>query len=582
MTYAELKQQADARWQEKTRQRRTRVILGESAPDYDNGGRRMKVALEAEIARRALDVSLERTGNFGMDWKSPLVTVIKPGKVPVWYGPVLAEDVPAFVDEVIAGERVNTPLALFAESEVPYQDVQPLNTVPWFAVQQRVIMEHWGHLDPESIWDYIANGGYAPLQKVMSGAMTPEQVIEELKASGLTGRGGAYFPTGVKWEGARRARRNPKFVMCNCEEGEPAIYKDRRLLESNPHQLVEGMLLCAFVIGAHKGYCYIGEHPLARLRFAEALRQANEVGVLGKNVLGFDFECDIEIRHGAGSYVSGESSAMQASIEGGRAMPRVKLARSVESGLWELPTCANNVETLAFTPLIADKGGAWFAGIGNGGSKGMTGTKMYSLTGHLVDVGLVEVPFGLPVRHFAEELCGGTRSGKPIKTVIFGGPTGGPIPPALFDTPADPHHCGEIGVLAFGAGGVIVLDESACLVDTVKYFMAFMENQSCGKCTPCRIGCHELLVTLQRISEGRGTAADVLTLEDMGDQVAKLSICGHGQAAPYPVFMVIQHWREELDAHISDRRCPAGVCKMVPTDEIGQGGYLLMQPVRVH
>ncbi|MDE3077253.1 MAG: NADH-quinone oxidoreductase subunit F, partial [Chloroflexota bacterium] len=294
-----------------------------------------------------------------------------------------------------------------------------------------------------------------------------------------------------------------------------------------------------------------------------------------------DFELDIEIRWGAGSYVSGEGSAMMASIEGGRGMPRVKLARSAESGLWERPTCYNNVETFSFVPLVVNNGGAWLAAIGDL-PNGMSGTKMYSLTGHLNNVGLVEVPFGLPVRHFADELCGGTRSGRPIKTVIFGGPTGGPIPPDLFDTPADPHSCSKIGVLAFGAGGVVILDDSACLVDAVKYFMAFMENQSCGKCTPCRIGCHELLVTLQRISEGRGVPADVLTLEDMGDQVAKLSICGHGQAAPYPIFMLIQHWRDELEAHINDKRCPAGVCRMQAAPDVGQTGYLLMQPVRVH
>ncbi|MDE3078286.1 MAG: NADH-quinone oxidoreductase subunit F, partial [Chloroflexota bacterium] len=308
MNYQELKERADREWQAKVGQRRTRIILGESAPDYDNGGRNNRAAFEREIAARKLDVSLERTGNFGMDWKSPLVTVIKPGKVPVWYGPVRQADIPGFVDEVVVGDKVNAPAALFVESDQPYQGVPALKDVPWYAVQQRLIMEHWGRIDPESTWDYLANGGYTALQKVLSGGIAPEQVIEELKTSGLTGRGGAYFPTGLKWESARRARGRPKFVICNCEEGEPAIYKDRRLLESNPHQLIEGMMICAYVVGSHKAYCYIGEHPVARTRFAEAIRQANELGILGKNVLGFDFELDIEIRWGAGSYVSGEGS----------------------------------------------------------------------------------------------------------------------------------------------------------------------------------------------------------------------------------------------------------------------------------
>ncbi|MHB8618473.1 MAG: NADH-quinone oxidoreductase subunit F, partial [Chloroflexota bacterium] len=457
MTYEDLKDQAVRQWEDRRGQRRTRIVLSESATDYDAGGKRTKAAFEREIASRGLDISLERTGNFGMDWKCPLVTVIKPGRVPVWYGPVTAADVPAFMDDVVVGTQVNIPLALFVESDQPYQGVTPLKDVPWYAVQHRIVMDLWGHIDPESIQDYIANGGYGALHKLLSGQITPEQVIDELKTSGLIGRGGAYFPTGIKWEGARRARGAPKFVVCNCEEGEPSIYKDRRLLESDPHKLIEGMAICAAIIGSKKAYIYIGEHPVARRRFAHAVAQANELGLLGKNILGFDFECDIEIRFGAGSYVSGESSAMQASIEGGRAMPRVKLARSVESGLWEKPTVVNNVETFAFIPHIIHNGGAWFAAIGD---KRATGTKMYSLTGHLTNVGLVEVPFGLPIRKFVEDLAGPMRSGLPVKTIIFGGPTGGTIPADLWDTPADPKSCADIGVLAYGAGGVILLDES--------------------------------------------------------------------------------------------------------------------------
>ncbi len=338
------------------------------------------------------------------------------------------------------------------------------------------------------------------------------------------------------------------------------------------------MAICAYVIGSHKGYNYIGPHPLAVERFNHALKQANETGILGKQVLGFDFELDIETRRGFGSYVSGEASAMQASIEGGRAMPRVKLQRSVEAGVWEKPTCVNNTETFSFAPPIIHNGGKWFSEIGTG----MSGTKMYSITGHSEYVGLIEVPFGIPVRTFVEDLAGPIRSGRPIKSIVFGGPTGGPIPPHLFDTPADPKDCNKIGVLAFGAGGVIVLDDSACHVDVLKYFMAFMENQSCGKCTPFRIGCHELLLVLERISQGRGVPEDILTLEDMGDEVAKLSICGHGQAAPYPIFMVLQHYRDEVEAHIVDKRCPAGVCPMQPPEDATQSGFLLMQPVRVH
>jgi len=367
-------------------------------------------------------------------------------------------------------------------------------------------------------------------------------------------------------------------VLCNTEEGEPSIYKDRRICESDPHKIIEAMTICAYVIGAHKGYNYIGPHPLAVERFNHAVKQANEAGLLGDNILGFDFDFDLETRRGFGSYVSGEGSAMQTSIEGMRATPRVKLQRPVEAGVWEKPTSYNNTETFSLVPAILKNGGAWFAAIGSG----TPGTKMYSITGHSEFVGLIEVPFGIPVREFVDKLAGPIRSGRPVKTIIFGGPTGGPIPPALFDTPAEPHACNAIGLLAYGAGGVIVLDDSACVVDVIKYFMAFMENQSCGKCTPCRIGCHELLLTLDHISQGLGKPEDILTLEDMGDQVAKLSICGHGQAAPYPVFMMLQHWREEVEAHILDKRCPAGVCQMHAPQDIGQTGFLLMQPVRVH
>jgi NADH:ubiquinone oxidoreductase subunit F (NADH-binding)/(2Fe-2S) ferredoxin len=578
VSYAELKAEADRRWQAKVGQSRTRIVLGESAPDYDMGGRRTKTALQDEIAKRGLDVSLERTGNFGMDWKCPLVTVIRPGTSPVWYGPVHAPDIPRFLDEAVLGQKVNSDQALFVEADQAFEGIPPLKELRWWRPQHRIIMELWGKIDPEDIYDYIAHGGYETLHKVLAGEITPDQIIEELKTSGLTGRGGAYFPTGVKWEGAKRARGSPKFVICNTEEGEPSIYKDRRICESNPHQLIEGMAVCAYVIGSHKGYNYIGPHPLAVERFNHALKQANEMGVLGKQVLGFDFELDIETRRGFGSYVSGEASAMQASIEGGRAMPRVKLQRSVEAGVWEKPTCVNNTETFSFAPPILRRGGKWFSEIGTG----MSGTKMYSITGHSEYVGLVEVPFGVPVRTFAEDLAGPIRSGRPIKSITFGGPTGGPIPPALFDTPADPKDCNNIGVLAYGAGGIIVLDDSACHLDVLKYFMAFMENQSCGKCTPCRIGCHELLLVLDRISQGRGVPEDILTLEDMGDEVAKLSICGHGQAAPYPIFMVLQHYRDEIEAHILDKRCPAGVCPMKVPEDVGQSGFLLMQPVRVH
>jgi NADH:ubiquinone oxidoreductase subunit F (NADH-binding)/(2Fe-2S) ferredoxin len=578
VTYRELRAQADQRWRDKTSQTRPRVILNESAPDYDMGGRKTKAAFLDEVAKRGLDVSIERTGNFGMDWKCPLVKVARPGQPAVWYGPVRAADVPRFLDEAVMGQKVNNGLALFTEGDQAIDGIALLKDLPWWQPQMRIIMEHWGQIDPEDIYDYIALGGYSALAKVISGETAKEKVIEELKASGLAGRGGAYFPAGRKWEGAMRARGAPKYVICNTEEGEPSIYKDRRICESNPHQLIEGMAICAYVIGSHKGYNYIGPHPLAVERFNHAIKQANEAGVLGKQVLGADFEFDLELRRGFGSYVSGEASAMQASIEGGRAMPRVKLQRSVEAGVWEKPTDVNNTETFSFVPPILNNGGAWFAAIGTG----MSGTKMYSITGHSEYVGLVEVPFGVPVRKFAEDMAGPMRSGRPIKTIIFGGPTGGPIPPSLFDTPADPKDCNKIGVLAYGAGGVIVLDDSACMVDVIKYFMAFMENQSCGKCTPCRIGCHELLLVLERISQGLGRPRDILTLEDMGDEVAKLSICGHGQAAPYPIFMVLQHYRDEVEAHILDKRCPAGVCSMRPPEEIGQTGYLLMQPVRVH
>ena len=423
--------------------------------------------------------------------------------------------------------------------------------------QVKVVLSDCGEVDPEDIDSYISRGGYEAVKKVLL-TMSPQETIDVIKASGLRGRGGAGFPTGVKWDMAIKAPGPIKYLICNADEGDPGAFMDRSVVEGNPHAVIEGMIIGAYAIAAPYGYVYIrAEYPLAVERLHLAIKQAKERGFLGTNILGKGFDFNVKVKLGAGAFVCGEETALIASIEGKRGQPRAKPPFPVLKGLWGYPTIINNVETLANVPYIMRKGAAWYAGMGTEKSKG---TKVFALTGKILNSGLIEVPMGIPLREVIYEIGGGIEGGKRLKAVQTGGPSGGCIPASIIDTTLDYESLGKVGSI-MGSGGMVVLDESDCMVNVAKYFLEFTKSESCGKCVPCRIGTKRLLEILTRITEGKGREGDIDLLETLSSDVKTSSLCGLGQSAPNPVLSTIKYFRDEYEAHIFEKRCPAGVCK---------------------
>ncbi|MEK6699422.1 MAG: NADH-quinone oxidoreductase subunit NuoF [Nitrospirota bacterium] len=430
--------------------------------------------------------------------------------------------------------------------------------------QVKVVLSDCGEVDPEDIDSYISRGGYEATKKVLT-TMTPQETIDVIKASGLRGRGGAGFPTGVKWDMAIKAPGPVKYLICNADEGDPGAFMDRSVVEGNPHAVLEGMIIGAYAIGAPYGYVYIrAEYPLAVERLHLAIKQAKERGFLGKKILGKDLDFDIKVKLGAGAFVCGEETALIASIEGKRGQPRAKPPFPVQKGLWGYPTIINNVETLANVPYIMRKGAAWYAGMGTEKSKG---TKVFALTGKILNSGLIEVPMGIPLKEVIYDIGGGIEGGRKLKAVQTGGPSGGCIPSSMADTTLDYESLGKVGSI-MGSGGMVVLDETDCMVNIAKYFLEFTKSESCGKCIPCRVGTKRLLEILTRITEGKGREGDIDLLETLSSDVKTSSLCGLGQSAPNPVLSTIRYYRDEYEAHIRDKRCPAGVCKDLLTYSI--------------
>jgi NADH:ubiquinone oxidoreductase subunit F (NADH-binding) len=428
----------------------------------------------------------------------------------------------------------------------------------------RIILSRCGVIDPERIEDYIAEDGYAALATVLL-KMTPRQVIDEMLKSNLRGRGGAGFPAGRKWEFAAAQNSPVKYVICNADEGDPGAFMNRRVLESDPHSVLEGMIIAGYAIGAHQGYIYCrAEYPIAVKRIKHAINQAREQGFLGKNILGTAFEFDIELRIGAGAFVCGEETALMASIEGRRGEPRPRPPFPAVAGLWGKPTIINNVETLANVPVIVNRGADWYARIGTEKSKG---TKTFTLAGDVVRTGLIEVPLGTLLREVVYDVAGGIKEGKAFKAIQTGGPLGGCIPEHLLDTPLDYEPLGALGSI-MGSGGLVVMDETTCMVDIARFFMDFTQDESCGKCVPCRIGTRRMLEILERICAGEGEDGDIERLESLSRFIAAGSLCGLGQGAPNPVLTTIKHFRHEYEAHIYEKRCPAKVCKKLITYRI--------------
>jgi NADP-reducing hydrogenase subunit HndC len=518
------------------------------------GSFKVKEALEEEVRKRNLqdEVLVIPTGCNGFCERGPILLVQPEG---VFYQQLKVEDVPFLVEEhLLKGRPAKKFMYIPPEEKNP---IPMMKDIGFFKHQRLIVLRNRGRIDPEKIEEYIGFEGYEAMAKVLT-EMTPEEVISEIIASGLRGRGGAGFPTGRKWEACRRQKATPKYLVCNGDEGDPGAFMDRSVLEADPHAILEGMVIGAKAIGAEKGFIYIrNEYPLALHRVEIAIRQALDYGLLGKNILGTGFDFDAEIVQGAGAFVSGEETALIASIEGRRAFPRQRPPYPAERGLWGKPTNINNVETWANIPRIIHRGSAWFAGTGTEKSKG---TKIFSLVGKINNTGLVEVPMGTTIRDIVFGIGGGIPKGKKFKAIQTGGPSGGCIPADMMDLPIDYDTLARAGSI-MGSGGMIVMDEDTCMVDVARYFLRFTQDESCGKCVPCRVGTRQMEEVLTRITEGEGEPGDIGRLEDLAATVHMGSLCGLGHTAPNPVLTTLRHFRDEYEAHIFAKRCPAQVCK---------------------
>jgi len=510
-------------------------------------------AVKAELARQGMAdrVNLMITGCRGFCELGPIVAVM-PGEF--FYQRVKVEDVPSIITETVVNGR---PVESLLYTDPHGKKYQHQSEIPFYRKQHRIIFGNNGEIDPTSLEDYIAIGGYSALSKALF-EMKPEDVINEVKASGLRGRGGAGFPTGLKWETTRKAHGDLKYVIANGDEGDPGAYANRSLLEGNPHSVLEGMIIGAFAIGAREGYIYVrNEYPLAVENFKLAIERAEKAGLLGKNILGSGFDFIVTVNRGGGAFVCGESTALMASLEGKAGEPRVKYIHTAEKGLWDRPSNLNNVETWANIPLIINNGSDWFRSIG---TKGSTGTKVFSLVGKVNNTGLVEVPMGITLREIIYDIGGGIKDGRKFKAVQTGGPSGGCIPEELIDLPVDFDELTRAGSM-MGSGGMIVMDDRTCMVDIAKYFFTFLEEESCGKCVPCREGIKRMRQILTDITEGRGRNEDIPLMERLAATLSDASLCQLGATAPNPVLTTLKYFREEYEAHIRDKKCPAGVCK---------------------
>ncbi len=511
-------------------------------------------ALKKELEHRGLDkeVMLVETGCHGMCEMGPIVVVYPEG---AFYCKVTAEDVPEIVEEHLYKGRIVQRL-LYTTHDEKMEKIPHYRDIPFYGKQLRIALKNCGYINPDNIEEYIARDGYQALAKALL-EMTPEETLVSVKNSGLRGRGGAGFPTGKKWEFARMAPGDKKYIICNADEGDPGAFMDRSVLEGDPHCVVEGMLIGAYVIGADEGYIYCrAEYPLAITRLKNAIAQAEQMGLIGDNIMGTDFCFHLHIKEGAGAFVCGEETALMASIEGKRGMPKPRPPFPANSGLWGKPTNINNVETWANIPQIVLKGGEWYSSVGTETSKG---TKIFALTGKVNNTGLVEVPMGMTIREIVFDIGGGIPNGKKFKAVQLGGPSGGCLPEHLLDTRVDYESINATGAI-MGSGGMVVTDEDTCIVDFAKFFLTFVQNESCGKCPFCRIGTKRMLEILERICDGKGRIEDLDLLEELAQKVKDGSLCALGGTAPNPVLTTLKYFRDEYIAHIVDRKCPAKVC----------------------
>jgi len=527
-----------------------KIRIGLGSCGIAAGGNKVLARLKEQLEDKNLDIDVESTGCIGVCFLEPLMDVVEEDAV-YTYGGVT----PEMVGEIVESHIVNGKPV---EKYMVYTSKNPL---PSLEKQVRIALRNCGVINPESIDDYLDRKGYQGIKKAVT-SMTQEEVIEEIKTSGLRGRGGAGFPTWFKWNAALQAKGSPKYIVCNADEGDPGAFMDRSILEGDPHSLIEGMMIAGYAIGAEEGVIYIrAEYPLAIKRLEKAIGQAEARGILGKNIMGSNFCFGLRIKQGAGAFVCGEETALIASLEGERGMPRLKPPFPAQSGYWGKPTNINNVETFANVPWILSEGGAAFSGFGTEKSKG---TKVFALAGKIKNGGLVEVPMGIALREVIYDIGGGIKNDREFKAVQMGGPSGGCIPASLLDTSIDYESIVKTGAI-MGSGGMVVMDDSTCMVDMARFFLDFTQKESCGKCTHCRLGTKRMLEILERITRGEGREGDIELLEDLAVKVKEGSLCGLGQTAPNPVLTTIRYFRDEYEAHIKDKKCPAKNCKALIT-----------------
>ena len=546
---------------EKTGYRKQVLVCGGTGCQ-SSGSRKVLEALEDELKVQGIEneILVVRTGCFGLCSLGPIMIVYPEG---TFYAQATPEGVRRVVKEHLKEGNVCKDL-LYKETVHEDGSIISLAETNFYKKQKRIALRNCGVIDPENIEEYIATDGYQALHKALT-TMSQDDVIKEVLDSGIRGRGGAGFPTGRKWMFAKASQGDIKYVACNADEGDPGAFMDRSILEGDPHAIIEAMAIAAYAIGAHQGFVYVrAEYPVAVHRLSVALEQAREKGLLGKDIFGTGFDFDIEIRLGAGAFVCGEETALMTSIEGHRGEPRPRPPFPAVKGLFGKPTVLNNVETLANIAQIINKGAAWYASMGTEGSKG---TKVFALGGKITNVGLVEVPMGTTLREVVEEIGGGIPNGKKFKAAQTGGPSGGCIPAKYIDTPIDYDNLVALGSM-MGSGGLIVMDEDTCMVDISKFYLEFTVDESCGKCTPCRVGTKRLLQILEKITSGKGEMEDIDKLEELANHMKSSSLCALGQSAPNPVLSTLKSFRDEYEAHIIDKKCPAGVCKSLLSFEI--------------
>ena len=556
MTFEKIRKQAILEWEALQKSDKPRILIGAGTCGRAAGALDIIEAIKKELARKNIEAILIQVGCLGPCFAEPMIGIIKPGSSQIIYANLTPEIATQVVRDYLINYNPRSDIAFGYIGGSGIDSVPNLFDLSTFKPQVRLVLRNCGLIDPENINHYIANGGYSGLDRALK--MTPEAIIAEIKKSGLRGRGGAGFPTGQKWDFCRKAHGSEKYIICNADEGDPGAFMNRSLLEGDPHSVLEGMVIGAYALGANNGYIYCrAEYPLALERLRLALHQMEEYSLIGDNILGSGFDFHIKIKEGAGAFVCGEETSLMASIEGKRGMPRSRPPFPAISGLWGKPTNINNVETWANAALILQKGSEWYTQYGSEKSKG---TKTFALVGKVERTGLIEVPLGITLRQIIYDIGGGIIQNKKLKAVQTGGPSGGCLPASMLDAPVDYESLTAAGSI-MGSGGMIIADEDTCMVDLTRYFLNFTQAESCGKCTPCRVGTRQMLGILERITNGEGKPEDIEQLERVANIVKQGSLCGLGQTAPNPVLTTIRYFRDEYEAHIKEKRCPSLACK---------------------